>query len=467
MFRSITPILLAGLLAACGSDDNDNPSRSSAGASGSGPAATLHSRAAPEGAGGESPQLEFLFSITEPLDRPVTVEYVTEDGTALAGEDYEAANGSATLVAGETQLHIPVTLLGDNAPEPGEQFTLRITNNPDIALTADSAIGTIANDDTDCGLLDLANLTEPNPWRAADRRVLNFAHRGGVIDFPENTLYAYSQAALAGADVLEMDVYQTIDGELVVLHDLTVDRTTNGTGDVGAFTLAELKELDAAYWFVQDEGTPHDAPESAYTFRGIATGDKPPPPGFTPNDFRIPTLEEALQAFPDHLINVELKPDTDGTGSYEGQVGELLLRYSRIDDVMVASFVDVAALLFKLAAPCVNTSVPLVQAAALVLASQGPLPMAPLPLYQAFQVPPDTSQISQIPDPLLIEIVNQDMVNDAHAAGLAVHVWTINDCPTMLDMLDLGVDGIMTDRPLLLEEVLAQPEEARSCEGLE
>lgn len=449
------------LLVACGGDGDsgqtsDQPTTSVA-------TATVHHQARPEGNSGESNQIEFLVSLTRVSDVPVTLSYATADMTAVAGDDYEATRGEVTLPPGELEARILVNLIADDVLEAAEQFQLQILSAQGVTVTADHAIGTIANDDSACSAPDV---TAPNPWRAEDRRVLNFAHRGGVIDFPENTLYAYKQAALAGADVLEMDVYQTIDGELVILHDLDVDRTTNGSGDVGSFTLAELKALDAAYWFVTGEGTPHDAAESAYRFRGIATGDKPPPDGYTPNDFRIPTLEEALQAFPDNLINVELKPDIDGTGNYEAQVGTLLVRYGRISDVMVASFVDTAANNFKLAAPCVSTSVPLGQAAVVVLASQGPLPMVPLPIHQAFQVPPDTSQISQIPEALLVEIVNQDMVNDAHNANLAVHVWTINDCPTMLQMLDLGVDGIMTDRPLLLEAVLAQPEGQRSCEAL-
>lgn len=461
MNRNIVIVLIVGLLAACSGGGNNAGNTNTTGSIAN---ATLHPQAMPEGDDGETSQLAFLFSVVEALDNPVVIDYETADLTATAGEDYVASSGTVVLPAGEMELRIPIELIGDTVLEPGEQFALNVSHVEGATLTANSAIGTIANDDTDCSLPDIGG---ENPWRADDRQMLNFAHRGGVIDFPENTLYAYKQAALAGADVLEMDVYQTIDGELVILHDLDVDRTTNGTGDVGSFTLAELRELDAAYWFVTGEGTPHDAQEAAYSFRGIATGDKPPPPGYTAADFRIPTLEEALQAFPDSLINAELKPDVDGTGNYEAQLADLLVRYGRINDVIAASFVDTAANNFKIAAPCISTSVPLGQAAIVVLTSQGPLPMIPLAgAHHAFQVPPDTSQISQIPDPLLVEIVNQDMVNDAHAAGLAVHVWTINDCPTMLQMLDLGVDGVMTDRPLLLEKVLAQPEGARSCEGL-
>ena len=290
-----------------------------------------------------------------------------------------------------------------------------------------------------------------NPWLV--RKELNFSHRGGALEFPENTLYAYQRSLDVGADVLEMDVYETADGELVVIHDASVDRTTNGSGSVSAFTLEEIQALDAAYWFVPGRGAVADAGDNEYVFRGIASGEKAPPAGFSASDFRVPTLAETLDRFPTALINIELKPDPDSTGSYEAKVAQLLIERQRSDDVIVASFIDLPALLFKPQAPCVSTSFPTAQAAAYVAASQGPLPMPPLSLHHAFQVPPE----------LGIPVVTQDFVDDAHAAGVAVHVWTINQCQDMVDLLALGVDAVMTDRPQLLEQVLAQPEDARDC----
>ena len=290
-----------------------------------------------------------------------------------------------------------------------------------------------------------------NPWLA--RTDLNFSHRGGALEFPENTLYAYQRSLDVGADVLEMDVYETADGELVVIHDASVDRTTNGSGSVSGYTLADIQALDAAHWFVPGRGAVADGQEADYIFRGIATGEKAPPAGFTAADFRVPTLAETLDRFPNALINIELKPDPDSTGSYEAKVAQLLIERQRSDDVIAASFIVIPALLFKPQAPCVSTSFPTGQAALYVIASQGPLPMPPLSVHQAFQVPPE----------LGIPVVTQDFVDDAHAVGVAVHVWTINECQDMVDLLALGVDAVMTDRPQLLEQVLAQPEDARDC----
>lgn len=452
--QSIAWLLLTGLLHGCsdGSSGNSRPASS----------LTVVPTAAPEGAPGEMRQLVFRVTMTEPQSRAVYVNYETVDGTASADQDYLYASGELEIPPGDIDGYISVDLLGDADEEPAETFILQISASNNSAPTADAATGTIANDDTSC---DQPFTKDPNPWLVNGADPLNFAHRGGVTDFPENTLYAYSQAALAGADVLEMDVYQTKDDELVILHDLDVDRTTNGTGNVVDLTLAELRELDAAYWFVTGAGTPHDRPDEEYEFRGIATGDKAPPPGYSAEDFRIPTLEEALARFSGNLINLELKPDLDGTGDYERQMADLLQRYGRSTDLIAASFVDAAVNNFKRAAPCIYTSVPLDQGTILVLGALGDGTIPPVPEHVAFQVPPDTSQIGeQIPDDFFLEVVTPDFVADSHAANLAVQVWTINTCEEMLRMMELGVDGIMTDQPLLLESLLSKPPDQRDCD---
>lgn len=419
--------------------------------------------AIPEGAPGEMPTLRFRAILDLPQPRDVSVSFQTAGATATAGSDYLDTAGEVTIAAGTLEAIIPVDVFGDADEEDAETFTLSYTVQGNAVATDTTTTGTIANDDTACDApFELAE----NPWRVHDADPLNYAHRGGVIDFPENTLFAYSEVALAGADVLEMDVYQTRDNELVILHDLDVDRTTNGSGNVVDLTLAELRQLDAAYWFVPGVGTPHDRPAEDYVYRGIATGDKAPPPGYSASDFRIPTLEEALQRYPHELINVELKPDLDGRGNYEQQMADLLQRYGRRDDLIAASFVDEAANNFKAVAPCVHTSIPLDQGSILVLASQGDGTIPPVPEHVAFQVPPDTSQINpaQLPPGFFLEVVTEDFVKDAHDADLAVQVWTINTCEDMLHMMELGVDAIMTDRPLLLESLLNTPRDQRGCD---
>ena len=452
--KAITATLLTlALLQAC-SDGSNGPKATPS-------ALTVVPTATPEGAPGEMNTLRFRVTLTEPQRRDIEVSYETSADTATAGQDYLDTAGSITIPAGSLEGYIDVELIGDAQEEPGETLTLSISTSGNATATSTSVTGTIANDDSAC---DAPFDIVPNPWLVNGADPLNFAHRGGVTDFPENTLYAYSEAALAGADVLEMDVFQTLDNHLVILHDAAgVGRTTNGEGRIVDLTLAEVKALDAAYWFIPGEGTQRDRPAEDYTFRGIATGDKAPPPGYSAEDFKIPTLEEALARFPDKLINVELKED-DGQGDYERQMADLLLSYGRLEDLIVASFDDAVNGSFKALAPCIPTSMPLGQGltAFTLFLSTGEFPA--MPEHIAAQIPPDASQIGdQIPGDDPIPIVTAALVEAAHAVNMPIQVWTINSCEEMLRMIDLGVDGIMTDQPLLLESVLTQPPAERSC----
>jgi glycerophosphoryl diester phosphodiesterase len=440
----------------------------SAGVAGAaGPAAppsalTVLATATPEGAPGEMTILRFRATLNEPQDSDIEIRYETRAQTATAGVDYLDTAGDVSIPAGALEAFIEVELLGDAEEEPGETFTLDFSHSGNATAQAATVTGTIANDDTAC---DAPFEISPNPWLVDGADPLNFAHRGGLTDFPDNTLYAYSEAAIVGADVLEMDIFQTNDNHLVVLHDQAgVGRTTNGEGMIVDLTLAEVKALDAAYWFIPDEGTRRDRPEEDYVLRGIATGDKPPPPGYSANDFKIPTLEEVLQRFPHKLINVELKED-DGVGDYEQQLADLLLDYGRLEDLIVVSFDDAVTSNFKRAAPCMPTALPLGQGLAIFTEFLTTGAFTAVPEHIAAQIPPDASFIGdQIPGDDPIPIVTPALVEAAHAVDMPVQVWTINTCEEMLRMIDLGVDGIMTDEPVLLESVLAQPPGERSCD---
>ena len=289
-----------------------------------------------------------------------------------------------------------------------------------------------------------AQLLDDNPW--LERRPLNIAHQGGEIENPSNTLYAFTTSLASGADMLETDVHLTADGHVVAIHDETVDRTTNGSGSVEDMTLAQIKALDAAHWFAAGRGTTRSAPEQDYVFRGVATGEQSPPPGFTANDFTVATLDEILTRYPGVPLNVELKPTTRMTGRLEVAVAQLLAEHGRTHDVIVVSFLDHSTELFKLLAPDVHTAVGTIQAGLFKLSAEGALPGLPNPRYQALQVPTEFNGIA---------VTSEDFVTDAHANGLAVHVWTINDPAEMEHLLAIGADGVMTDRPSVLEAVLA------------
>ena len=299
--------------------------------------------------------------------------------------------------------------------------------------------------------LVLPSVAQANPW--LERRDLNIAHQGGEIEAPSNTMFALKTAQAKGSDVLEIDVHATSDGELVVIHDATVDRTTNGKGQVDEMTLTEIQRLDAAHWFVPGCGTCHGRPASDYAYRGLATGDRRLPKDlrkkrrFSGSDFTVPTLRGVLETFPDELINIEIKATAPATAPYERELAALLAEFDRGDDTIVVSFTDNATEAFKLFAPAISTAVGTAQAGLFWASAQGPLPGAPNPRHQALQVPITLNGLT---------IVTPEFVKRAHANGLAVHVWTINKRSEMEWLLDIGVDGVMTDRPALLEQVLAE-----------
>ncbi|HUR24979.1 MAG TPA: glycerophosphodiester phosphodiesterase [Candidatus Thermoplasmatota archaeon] len=280
-----------------------------------------------------------------------------------------------------------------------------------------------------------------------ERHPLNIAHQGGENEVPSATMYAFKTALRKGADMLELDVHVTSDGELVVLHDTTVDRTTDGSGAVETLTLAEVQALDAAYWFVPGRNAVHDALASDYLLRGIRTGAKDPPPGCTPEDFRIPTLREVLTEFPDVMMNIEIKNGPPQGAGYERALADLLSEFGRGDDTIVASFIDSWTETFRAYDMEVSTATGTAETG---LAKGGSLALAPgVPslMHEAFQVP---IEFEGVP------VVDADFVADAHAHGMVVHVWTIDDPATMRWLLDIGVDGIMTAEPTVLEQVLQE-----------
>ena len=263
-----------------------------------------------------------------------------------------------------------------------------------------------------------------NVW--LDRRVLNYAHQGGAREQPSSTLAAMHAAVAVGAHALELDVHATADGELVVCHDATVDRTTNGTGRIADMTLADVQALDNAYWWRPGEVVDHET--GPWPLRGQGHG--------------IPSLHEVLDAFPGVYLNLDIKE----TSGYEATLAGVLRDHGRTDDVIVASFHDLATERFSAVAPEIGTSAGTMATAAFFFAVRDGSPPPPMsPSHVALQVPPSHGDTV---------IVDEQFVGAAHDAGLAVHVWTIDEPDEMRRLIALGVDGVMTDRPSVLAEVL-------------
>ena len=270
-----------------------------------------------------------------------------------------------------------------------------------------------------------------------ERRVIAYAHQGGAWESPSSTLHAIAHALEAGATGVELDVHATADGELVVCHDATVDRTTAGQGTIASFTLAQLREMDFSYWWIPGADVTPGRPAADYPFRGRAPADP---------SFGIATLREVLEQFPGVVLNLDIKQTAPVVAPYEESLARLLAEFGRTDDVIVASFLDPATDAFRRFAPDVPDLGRHHGDGGGLAGGPGRRATCPTSPAVAFQVPERQGDLV---------IVDERFVAAAHRAGKAVHVWTVNDAESMERLLGLGVDGIISDVPTTLCGVLA------------
>ena len=249
---------------------------------------------------------------------------------------------------------------------------------------------------------------------------LAIAHRGGAEEAPENTLEAFGAAVALGCRHLETDAHLTRDGVLVAFHDPRLDDLTDRTGAIAELTVAEVEAADAGHVYSPDGAR-------SFPFRGRGV--------------RVPRLEALLARWPEARVNIDPKHDA----SVEPLVA-LIERLGAWERVAFGAFSDRRLRRIReLSGGRACTSMgPRAVAAARLAALCGRMPRQGA---DCVQVPLRSGPV---------RIVTARFVRAAHRAGLPVHVWTVNDEPTMRHLLDLGVDGIMTDRPRLLRDVLAQ-----------
>lgn len=249
-----------------------------------------------------------------------------------------------------------------------------------------------------------------------------FAHRGGAQRWPENTLLAFRSSADLGYRHIETDIHETSDGHIVCFHDATLERTTDGRGKLADHSLGQLRKLDAGYHFLED---------GSYTFRGA--------------DVRIPTLEEALELDAAIHYNLEIKPKDP---AFATRVWELIEHHGIHDRVLVASEHDDATEAFRARSGGSVATSPGRKGAMKFWASvlSGTWRNAVFP-FDALQIPPMFRGMN---------VITPQFLDAAHRHGIQVHVWTINDPAEMYDLASAGVDGIMTDLPDVLLEVLAK-----------
>ena len=314
-----------------------------------------------------------------------------------------------------------------------------------------------------CALLLAAAAPAPaatNPWLA--KRVLNIAHQGGEDEFPSNTLYAFKRAVRAGADMLELDIGVTKDDKVIVMHDTSVDRVTNGTGTVASRTLRQIRRLDGAYWFSRSAGHyDHDKSARAYRFRGVATGKRKPPKGFRRSDFRVTTLAQVMAAFPHTPINIEVKgrtpEETDAEYIANAEVLAALLKRTKRRDLIVTSFHQKAVDRFHELAPKISLAPGIDGAANFLLLGGSPgegVQTLDLPMTYQF-------------NGSMLQIASPDNIRKAHEAGYAWHSWFSNDDVDgpagWKSLLAWCADGVMTATPTRFERYLKHHKAPKAC----
>jgi len=249
-----------------------------------------------------------------------------------------------------------------------------------------------------------------------------FGHRGASGVAPENTLPSFALAAALGVGYLELDVHATRDGEIVVLHDAQLDRTTDGRGLVRQHTWAEVAALDAGWHFTHDGRT--------FPYRGQRV--------------RVPRLSEVLSAFPAHGLNIEIK---QGEPAIVDAVLDVLRAGQALERTLLAAEHDEIMQAIRVA---VGDRVATGMSIGDVMSFFDRVSRDDWQGYvrpgNALQVPPAHGGI---------EIVTPAFVGAAHRVGLEVHVWTINDADEIARLLALGVDGVMSDLPGLIVAAVA------------
>ncbi|MDD3996198.1 MAG: glycerophosphodiester phosphodiesterase [Sphaerochaetaceae bacterium] len=242
------------------------------------------------------------------------------------------------------------------------------------------------------------------------------AHRGDSRHYPENTIEAFVSAVAMGVDVIETDVHISKDGQIVIWHDPTLERNTDGTGRIEDYTVAELKRFDAGYTFTPDHGT-------TWPFRG--------------KQVKICLLGEALEACPNQRFNIDLKSADDA-------IVEAFIRtvdeHEAASRVLCASFHLKHLKRMRVLRPDILTSITTIEVLKAIAGHH--LHLLPKVLHK------ERTTVFQVPVRQWgIEVITESFVSAVHKRNGVVQVWTINDAQEMRRLWNLGVDSIMTDDP--------------------
>jgi glycerophosphoryl diester phosphodiesterase len=263
-----------------------------------------------------------------------------------------------------------------------------------------------------------------HPYFALPRPHL-FAHRGASAEAPENTLPAFARAIELGIAYLELDCHGTRDGEIVICHDPELEGTTDGEGPIRERTLAEIERLDAGFRFSPDG--------LRFPFRGRGV--------------RMPTLRSLIEAFPRARFNLEIK---QGEPAIVDEVCAIVRRAKATDRFLLAAGDDALMERIRKVAPGTAIGSSIGDVVAFFDAMQQDRIATFQPAGHALQIPPSFAGQT---------LVTRESLAAARTVELHVHVWTVNQPEEMRALLELGVDGVMSDDPARLLQV------ARSLAG--
>ena len=275
-------------------------------------------------------------------------------------------------------------------------------------------------------LIPAKDVIENNPFAVSyNKRPLVIAHGGAKDLFPENTMVAFDGAVAIGIDMLEIDVCLTKDNILITHHDKTIDDMTDGSGNVRDYTFNELKAFNFGDGFKDLDG------------------NNP----YADSHVLVTSLSDVFEKYPDMLYNVEIKD--------EGEIGEiaasviyqLIQDYSLEDQILVPSFSDETINHFReLTDNSIMTSSAREETKKFIYFHLAQLDKLVFDIkYKAMQLPLSNSGVN---------LATKAIIRDAHRRNIAVHYWTIDDKETMKELILMGADGIITDRPDLLNEIL-------------
>lgn len=275
-------------------------------------------------------------------------------------------------------------------------------------------------------LVPVKDVITDNPFAiSSNGRPLVIAHGGAKDLFPENTMVAFDGAMDIGVDMLEIDVCLTKDDILITHHDLTIDSMSDGSGAVRDYTFEELKAFNFGDGFKALDGS------FPYKDKYVA----------------VTRLEDVFSKYPDILYNVELKDKGETGEKAAGILFDLISRYGLESSILVPSFSDETINYFReLTGGTVMTSSAREETKKFIYCHIARVDNLVFDVnYEAMQLPLSNSGVN---------LAKKSIIKDAHRRNVAVHYWTIDDKETMKELILMGADGIITDRPDLLNDVL-------------